>query len=158
MMNKVSTAALLLAVILTMAVVAAPLLLILMFGLAPSWVTLMADRSPGRLRSQVMLTMNIAGAAPFLYRVWADGMQMMTATVILTDTYAWLAMYGAAALSVALLWMGPPLAAGYYDLTARTRLAKLRYRRRQIIREWGEEAVQQSQQRYSSSVLYGAAS
>ena len=82
-------------------------------------------------------------------------MQMMTATAIMSDIYAWLAMYGAAALSIALLWMGPSLAAGSYDLTARTRLAKLRYRKKQLLREWGDEMVQEAQRLYGGGVQPG---
>lgn len=117
---------------------ALPTALLLVIGFAPTLGARIGDTAPGKYLTKCVAWMNLAGVAPFLFDLWLRGNDMVTAIAIVTDMFAWLAMYGAAGMGW-LLFLGlPGVVAMFRSLNANRRIYVLRERQKELINEWGE--------------------
>ncbi len=128
-----------LSVALVMIVFALPTFLLVLFGLAPTWVAFATDRSYAKARGFAVGTFNLSGAAPFFVRVWRGPDSMATSLDVLSDPYSWLVMYGAAAVSLALVWVAPSISGALLEIRAAAKAARLERKQHEIIDNWGEE-------------------
>ena len=119
------------------AVLATPTFLVLLVGMAPTWIALVTDQDPGRLRSHAIGAMNLAGAVPFLFDLWQGANTVADALRLLGDVFVWLAMLGSAALGVGLATVGPHAAAAILGMLARRRATRLQEEQRRLVTEWG---------------------
>lgn len=118
---------------------ALPTMLVLSIGLLPTLVAMVVDSHPRRYAARAVGAMNVAGILPFLVGLWQTGHGVVSAMEILTDVFAWLVIYSAAALGW-LLHLGMPEISGLLmQISSRRRIRRLEARQRRLISEWGPE-------------------
>jgi hypothetical protein len=127
-----------------LAITALPLCIILLTGLIPTMVSVLADRYRARYLTRTVGAMNLAGIAPLVFQLWTHHSTLDEAMALLTNPMSWLIMYGAAALGWALFLAMPPVARVVVDLRADQLQADLKARAKQLVAEWGEDVTGRS--------------
>ena len=117
---------------------ALPTTMVLAIGMAPTMTAFIGDRTPGRFLTKCVAGMNFAGVIPSLYHLWSTGHDLSTAMKVITDVYAWLLMYGAAAMGWALFMGLPGAVAMFRALNAKRRIYVLTEKQKDLINEWGD--------------------
>ncbi len=131
---------------LSMAVLAAlifslPTVVLLFLGLLPAMVAFIVDDDPRKYATKCVVATNFAGTWFFLLQLWTADHSLGEAMGILTDVYAWLLIYGSAALGwLCFLWF-PSIAALFMEMTAERRIANLKLKQKKLIDAWGEGVV-----------------
>jgi hypothetical protein len=117
-------------------------IIILGFGLVPTFVARFVN--PNRVRGTVaaMAAFNLAGVIPVLGMLYEKGHTIDQAFRLLADVYMWLLMYGGAGLAGFLLWGVPIVVQGGYEIQARQYIKRLDKRRSRMIEEWGGQIVE----------------
>lgn len=129
---------------LVMVMFALPTFLIIIFGLAPTWAAFLTDQSFGKARGFAVGTFNLAGATPFFVRLWSTSDDIDTSIAILSNPYSWLIMYGAAALSLTLIWVAPSFTTTIMEYRASVKRTRTERRQQEIIENWGEDTHEQA--------------
>lgn len=125
----------LLAVILLAAM---PTAIVLAVGIVPTIVALIVDLTPGRYLTRCVVGLNIAGVSPFIHNLWTKGNDISTAIDIISDTFAWLVIYGASAIGW-LLFLGLPGAVAVFQtLNSKRRVYLLQDKQKNLLEEWGD--------------------
>lgn len=120
-------------------IVSLPTFLVLLFGMLPSLVALIIDRSEGKYAALCVGGLNFAGVFPFLLHMWHGSPSFHAARLLLTDVFVLSAMYGAAAFGW-LLFLGlPSVMSAVSQAFAQHRVGLLRARQQHLIDEWGED-------------------
>lgn len=114
---------------------------LLFFGMMPTLVARIIDRSYKHAATFCVGGMNFCGVFPYLLKLWKVNHTLAGAGDILTDVFALLAMYGSAAFGWMLFVLIPPGVVTFLNVMAQRRVAQLRTRQREIIEEWGEGIV-----------------
>jgi hypothetical protein len=117
-----------------------PTALVLVVGGLPTLVTVVIDRHRRHYLSRCVGFMNFAGIAPYLIKIWMHH-TTLAAMEMLTNPYAWLAMYGAAGAGWLIYLSAPSIAWLQVELTGARRVKVLKNRQRQLIEEWGEDVT-----------------
>ena len=125
----------------TLAIISMPTMVLLFFGLMPSIVALVIDRTEGRYATFCVLGMNISGLFPFLTDVWFQVHTTDMAIRIMTDAFNLLIIYGAAAFGWMLYMTLPPVITTFLSAMSQRRVAVLREKQAKIIEEWGESVA-----------------
>ena len=122
-------------------IAALPTTILLAVGMTPTFVALVVDVTPGKYLTRCVAGLNAAGVVPFIENLWSGVNNISAALGIIGDPFAWLAMYGAAAIGW-LLFLGVPGAVTVLrSLNAKRRINALRETQKELLREWGD-AVQ----------------
>jgi hypothetical protein len=131
------TAALLLSV--PLGLLFMPTALLMAVGLVPTAVAYIADRDPDKTAPLTVGALNFVGVMAFAIGLWQRDHTLAGAMRVLGDPFAWLGMYGAAAVGWALYNGIPPMVAMWIAMRAETRIRQLEEQQREIAREWGPE-------------------
>lgn len=118
-----------------------PTIALLLFGMLPTLVAAIVDRSPSRYAWLSVGGTNLAGAAPYLFQLWFGDHSLQHAFTLLTDVFVVLVMYGAASVGWLLFMAAPPVVGTFLMLTSERRVAALRHAQQRIVEEWGEEVT-----------------
>jgi hypothetical protein len=118
-----------------------PTALILVVGGLPTLVAVVVDRHRHHYLTRCVGALNFAGLAPYLMKIWMHHTVLM-AMQMLTDPFAWLAMYGAASVGWIIFLSAPSIAWLQVELTGARRIKTLKSRQRQLIDEWGDEVAE----------------
>jgi len=117
---------------------ALPTAIVLSVGLMPTLVALIVDVTRGRYLTKCVAGLNVAGVLPFLHKLLTSGHDVPTAMNIVSDAFAWLVMYSAAAMGW-LLFLGlPGLVSMIKVLSAKRRVYVLQETQRALLNEWGD--------------------
>ncbi len=119
-------------------------LVLVVFGMLPTFVALLIDRSAQRFAFYSVLAMNFAGVFPFLLDLWMGSNSMSMAVDSLTDVFSLFTMYGCAALGWIFYIITPPIVTTAMTFIAQRRVAILRARQKKLLAEWGEEVTGES--------------
>lgn len=117
-----------------------PTALILVVGGLPTLVAVVVDRHPRHYLARCVGFLNLAGVAPYLVKIWMHH-TTIAAVEMLTNPFAWLVMYGAAAAGWIIYLSAPSIAWLQVELTGAHRVKVLKNRQRQLIQEWGEDVA-----------------
>mgnify|MGYP001605716256 CR=1 FL=1 len=117
-----------------------PTALVLVVGGLPTLVAVVIDRHPRHYLARCVGFLNFAGVAPYLLKIWMHH-TTLAAMEMLTNPYAWLAMYGAASAGWLVYLSAPSIAWLQVELTGARRVRILKARQRQLIEEWGEDVA-----------------
>lgn len=129
------------AVIVTLLFVMLPTALILVVGGLPTLVAVVVDRHRHHYLTRCVGALNFAGIAPYLVKIWMHH-TTLAAMQMLTNPYAWLAMYGAAGVGWIIYLSAPSIAWLQVELMGARRIKALKTRQRQLIEEWGDEVAE----------------
>lgn len=122
-------------------IAALPTTILVAVGMTPTFVALVVDVTPGKYLTRCVAGLNAAGVVPFIGDLWSGANNIAAALNIVGDPFAWLAMYGAAAIGW-LLFLGVPGAVTILrSINAKRRINLLRQTQTELLREWGD-AVQ----------------
>lgn len=116
-------------------------LVLLVFGLLPTFVAVLIDRSPQRFAFFSVFAMNFAGIFPYLLDLWMGSNSMSVAIDSLTNVFALFVMYGCAALGWILFIITPPVVTTVMTIIAQRRVTILRARQKKLLAEWGDQVT-----------------
>jgi len=116
-----------------------PSVVIIFFGMLPTIVAFIIDRSKRRNASFCVGGINFCGVFPYLMDLWSHGNTMDLSIRILTDVFSLVIMYGAASFGWMIYITLPPVIAAFLSVIAQHKLSALRASQRRLIEEWGED-------------------
>ena len=114
-------------------------MIILLFGMLPTLVAFIIDRSPRNYAMYCVGGMNFSGVFPYLLDLWTGNHDINSAIDILTDVFSLLVMYSGAGFGWMLFMAIPPLVGAVMTVMSERRLAHLQDKQKVIIEEWGED-------------------
>jgi hypothetical protein len=120
---------------------ATPTFVVVAVGLLPTLIAMFIDLKTGKSESIAVGTLNVAGILPFVANLWVGGHTLVKSFAIVSDVYAWLVMYGAAAAGFGLLQVMPQAALKAIDALSRRRVGKIKERQAELIKEWGSDII-----------------
>ncbi|GGF75453.1 hypothetical protein GCM10011332_31780 [Terasakiella brassicae] len=112
-------------------------LVLVVFGMLPTFVAVLVDRSPQRFAFISVMAMNLAGVFPYLLDLWMGSNSMSVAIDILTDVFSLFTMYGSAAVGWVLFIVTPPIVTTVMTFIAQRRVSILRANQKRLLAEWG---------------------
>ncbi|MGH6662519.1 MAG: acyl-CoA synthetase [Rhodospirillales bacterium] len=119
-------------------VISLPTVLLLLFGMLPTIVAWVIDRSQQKYATFCVCGMNFSGVFPFLSDVWFKDHSTDAAVRILTNVFDLTVIYGAAAFGWMMFIAVPPVITQFISAMLQKRVATLREQQQKIIEEWGE--------------------
>ena len=118
-----------------------PTLILLFFGMLPTVVAFIIDRTPQRYSSYCVGGINFCGVFPFILELWAGDHTATAAVTILTDVFRLLLMYGAAGLGWMIYMAIPPVVSAFLRVNDQHKVAQLRKTQQDLIEEWGDDVA-----------------
>ncbi|AUN28882.1 hypothetical protein [Niveispirillum cyanobacteriorum] len=118
-----------------------PTSVLVLAGLAPTFVAYLIDRDPEKSAAMTVGAMNLCGIAPFVVRLWQRGHEMAVTLRMLADPGTWLIMFGAAAIGWLMYFFIPQIVAAIMSLRSQAKIKELEERRSLLIADWGTEIM-----------------
>lgn len=118
-----------------------PTSVLVLAGLAPTFVAYLIDRDPEKSAALTVGAMNLCGVAPFIVRLWQRGHEMSVTLRMLADPGTWLVMFGAAAIGWLLYFFIPQIVAAAMSLRSQSKIKELEERRGMLIADWGTDVM-----------------
>ena len=112
--------------------------ILVLVGMAPTLVAYIIDRTPKKYAAFCVGGMNFTGVFPSILKLWERNPDIKAAIGIAFHPFDLTVMYGSAALGWMLYQAIPPVVAAMIAVSAQHRIAQLRSRQRELIREWGD--------------------
>ncbi|CCQ75176.1 hypothetical protein [Magnetospira sp. QH-2] len=132
--------------------VALPQVLILFFGMLPTWVAIfLIDRSKEKYASFCVGGLNFCGTLPYVLDSWFGTNTPVAAFKILTNAFSLLVMYGSAALGWVIFMVVPPVVAVFLQVLNERRVQQLRSEQKKLVDDWGEEVTDTADAQKASS-------
>ncbi|MFT5180370.1 MAG: hypothetical protein ACI8S3_000243 [Alphaproteobacteria bacterium] len=119
-------------------VVAAPALIVLFVGMAPTAVAILIDRAPEKHAAISVATLNFAGVSPYLVDFLSGTASFSKAIELVADVFILVVIYGAAAAGWVLIMILPPVSAIVLSVITDSRIQTLRKEQKQLVEDWGE--------------------
>ncbi|MEZ5830513.1 MAG: hypothetical protein R3D05_04995 [Dongiaceae bacterium] len=130
--------ALLLVLLLPVAILMAPMAIVLVAALVPSAVARIVDASPGRYLTWTVFSLNLVGALYFVHELLTLGNTLDAVAVVLQDAIGWLAAFSGAGCGWLLFLGTPPIVAKMAEAQSALRLRRVHRDQAQLTSEWGE--------------------
>lgn len=127
-----------------LAITALPTVILVFFGLLPTLVAFIIDRSPGKSTTFCVGGMNFCGLLPWLLDLWSGSNTISAAMIIMTNPFALLVIFGAAAVGWAFYMTIPQIVVSVLTVTSQHKVSVLRTEQKSMIEEWGAEVVPQA--------------
>ncbi len=124
-------------VLIAMMIISLPTVLLVFFGMLPSIVAFIVERTRPRYATICVSTMNFSGVFPYLLDSWSGLHSVDEAINMLTDVFSLMVMYSSSAFGWLIFIAVPPVVATFLAVINERRIAQLRKRQREIIAEWG---------------------
>lgn len=118
-----------------------PTSVLVLAGLAPTFVAYLIDRDPEKSAALTVGAMNLCGVAPFVVRLWQQGHEMSVTLRMLADPGTWLVMFGAAAIGWLMYFFIPQIVAAVMSLRSQSKIKELEERRGMLVADWGAEVM-----------------
>ncbi|MDD3029142.1 MAG: hypothetical protein PHS57_02525 [Alphaproteobacteria bacterium] len=118
-----------------------PTVMILVVGLAPTYVAFLTDSDPEKTGATSVGAMNVAGMVPFLIDLWLKGQTQANAIAILSSSKSWLVILGAAAIGQLIIYAVPQAIATMSLAHAETRIKALKKNLDLLKDSWGPEVA-----------------
>lgn len=118
-----------------------PTSVLLLAGLAPTFVAYLIDRDPEKSAAFTVGAMNLCGVAPYIVRLWQRGHEMSVTLRMLADPGTWLVMFGAAAIGWLMYFFIPQIVAAVMSLRSQSKIKELEERRGLLIADWGTDVM-----------------
>lgn len=125
-------------ILVALLVLSLPTVLLLLFGLLPTIVAWVVDRSQQKYATFCVCGMNFSGLFPFLSDIWFKDHSTDAAVAVLTNVFDLMVIYGAAAFGWMMFIAVPPVISQFISAMLQRRVATLREEQQKIIEEWGE--------------------
>jgi hypothetical protein len=119
-------------------VISLPTVILLLFGMLPTIVAWVSDRSEQKYRTFCIGGMNFSGVFPFLSDIWFKNHSTDAAVRIMTNVFDLMVIYGAAAFGLMMYFAVPPVITQFISAMLQRRVQLLRTQQQTIVEEWGE--------------------
>lgn len=118
----------------------APAMFVLVFcGMAPTFIAMFISIGRSRHTLPCMASLNFAGLLPVIGMLWERGNTLGAAADLLQDVFVLALMYGAAGLSMFLLWAMPLCVRAVLESIARQQRWRIEHVQDKLLEEWGEQ-------------------
>ncbi len=121
--------------------VSLPTVMLVFFGLLPSIVAWIIDRSEQKYATACVFGLNFSGLFPFLMEIWFEDHSLDAAIRIMTDVFDLMLIYGAAGFGWMLYMALPPFITTFLSVMSEHRVTVLKENQAGIIEEWGENVA-----------------
>ena len=122
-------------------VIASPTMIVLFFGMLPSVVAYIIDRSKGKAATFCVGSINFVGVFPYIITLWTDTNTIDAAMTFVSDIFVMLVMYSAAAFGWLLFLAMPTVVSSFVLVLQQRKVAQLRAEQKELIEEWGPEVA-----------------
>jgi len=122
-------------------IVSLPTVLLIFFGMMPTLVAAIIDRSPQRYSTFCVGGVNLSGVFPYLLDLWAGAANIAAAAEIFTNVFALMLMYSAAGFGWMIYHTLPPVVVALLQVMAQRRAVQCREVQNDLIEEWGEDVA-----------------
>jgi len=122
-------------------VLALPTVFVAFFGMAPTLVAFIVDRSREKYATLSVAGLNGCGVFPYLLDLWTGSHTINQAISIMTDPFSLIIMYGAAGFGWMMFITVPPVVTSFLGVMAQKKVSSLRAQQRKLIEEWGESVA-----------------
>ncbi len=126
-------------VFVVLVILSLPTVIVLFFGMLPTIVSGIVDRSPSRHATFCIGGINLCGVFPYMIELWLGDNSLQQGIGMITNVFSLVIMYGAAALGWMIFQSLPPIIAAFVTVIAQSRVSRLRSGQRKLIEEWGED-------------------
>jgi len=116
-----------------------PTVVLIFFGMLPTVVSAIIDRTPKRNATFCIGGINLCGVSPYMMDLWLGNNSMEGAMWILTDVFSLAVMYGAASFGWMIFQSLPPVVATFITVIAQSKVSSLRSTQKKLVEEWGED-------------------
>lgn len=120
-------------------VLAGPTMIVLFFGMLPTLVAYIIDRSPQKSATFSVGSINFIGVFPYVLDLWSSMNTIDEALNMVTDLFSMLIMYSAAAFGWLLFMAMPAVVSSFVIVLQQRKVAQLRAEQKDLIEEWGPE-------------------
>ena len=120
-------------------IVTLPGTILLFFGLMPTAVAYVVDRTKDKYATFCVGSMNFVGVFPYLLEVWTDEHTPAQAFRILSNGFKLLVIFGMAGLGWTLYSLIPPVVSAIMVMLAQRRVEELRLIQEALVTDWGPE-------------------
>ena len=138
-MKKRSTLFLYAMLAIPIALMIIPTVIVLAVALVPTGVAFIMERGKGYYGGLTVGAMNLAGTAPYLADLWAQGHTVSIALGIITNVFAWMVFYGAALFGWAIYSSTPAAVSAFMVMTASKRIVGMREQQKELVQKWGPD-------------------
>ena len=125
--------------VLGLAIVFLPTTVVIAFGMLPTLVARILDRTKERSVAMCVGAMNIAGCFPFLFELWQAPHTLRTAYGILLEPSTLLVMYSSALVGWIIYLNVPPIVSMFLIRKSENRVRDIERKLEQLVVVWGEE-------------------
>lgn len=120
----------------TLMVLALPTMIILFFGMLPTMVAFIVDRTKGKSATFTVCGINFIGTFPYIMSLWTEE-NTIDAAMSMLDIFTLLVMYSSAAFGWMLFMTAPPIISSFVEVMHQRKIATLRAQQKSLIDEWG---------------------
>ncbi len=131
---------------------ALPTVVVLVFGMLPTFVAFVVDQQKERYATFCVASMNVCGVFPSLLDLWLTDHSLGAAVTVLTDVFALVIILGAAAFGWVIYSAVPPVISSFLSVVAQRRIVTLRGEQRKLINEWGDGVSAKVEKRAPASI------
>lgn len=118
-----------------------PSTFILLVGMVPTPFAILVDRTKGKNKVITVGAMNLAGCSPFLFELWMNGHNFAKAIEIVTDPFAIIVMWSAAAVGYIVNWAMTGLVTATLYQRGHARQRAIAERQKELVERWGQEVT-----------------
>ncbi|MFC1673655.1 hypothetical protein ACFL12_05830 [Pseudomonadota bacterium] len=122
-------------------VLAGPTMIVLFFGMVPTLVAYITDSSKGKSAAITVGSINFIGVFPYVMDLWANINTFDAAFTTVSDFFALLVMYMAAAFGWFLFLGLPTIVSSFVIVMQQRKVAQLRGEQKELIEEWGPDVA-----------------
>lgn len=122
-------------------VIASPTMIVLFFGMLPTLVAFIIDRSEQKSATFCVGSINFIGVFPYIMDLWIDNNTLDAAISNVTDLFAMLIMYSSSAFGWLLFMAMPTVVASFVTVLQQRKVAQLRGQQKELMEEWGAEVA-----------------
>lgn len=122
-------------------VLAGPTMIVIFFGMLPTLVAYIIDRTPQKSATFSVGSINFIGVFPYVLDLWGSMNTIDEALNMVTDLFSMLIMYSAAAFGWLLFMSMPAVVSSFVIVLQQRKVAQLRAEQKELIEEWGPEVA-----------------
>lgn len=118
-----------------------PTTILLFFGMLPTLVAALIDRSRKGTKALTVGAMNLAGCTPYLLELWVGHHTVDMALQLASNPGNIVMMYGAAAIGYMIDWMMAGVVTGIMVHNSTARIKEIEKSQKTLIERWGREVT-----------------
>ena len=116
-----------------------PTFLLMVIGMAPSFVAYIIDVRAGKVTARAIGYLNFAGCLPYAFKLWTGQNTISGVIELVFDPSALMIMYSSAAVGWMLVFIMSPIMSAYLVVRHEAKRRSIASRQEALVKEWGKE-------------------